>query len=125
MAFTLDGNPTGRQPEKRGKETRYRYVGPASVVMTAAMYLLNAVVNETRTREILLFEGFASFKPRGSKSSHARDVIRLRNAVWSSAGAHAIGAADDLRLVATDRLASAFAVAGMDFGVPPVVVVDG
>lgn len=125
VAFTASGNPTGRVPEKRGSQTRYWYAGLGTVVMTAATYLLRSVVSHQPTRDVLLFEGFASFKAREAITGHALDVIRLREAVWRGHLSPSVLRPESLRADGKDRVVSAFAVAGMDFGVPPVVVVDG
>lgn len=125
VAFSSSGNPTGRAPEKRGSETRYWYAGLGTVVLTAATYLLRSVVERQPSREVLLFEGFASFKIKSAPASHSLDVTRLREAVWSGHLFPHVLRPDALRVSDTDSIVSAFKVAGMDFGVPPVVVVDG
>jgi hypothetical protein len=68
-----------------------------------------------------LFEGFVSFKPKGRVSSHCADVEALRAVVLNpNRAASAIVPAAQLAMAPSDRLVSAFAVAGMDFGVPLV-----
>lgn len=126
VAFGANGNPIGRKCEKRGKETRYWYSGLACGVLVAANYLLRDVYTSSRQREIRLFEGFASFKPKGTRSSHKDDVLALRDIVWrrNSALGNIINPRD-LKMSDEDEVFSAFRVAGMDFGVPPIVVVDG
>lgn len=126
VAFTATGNPTGRSFEKRGTQTRYWYVGLGCSVLVAATYLLRAVYDLHPGREIRLFEGLASFKPKGVRSSHSRDVIGLRRVIWEGASCSGcIISAEELPAAQGDRLFSAFLVAGMDFGVPPVVVLGG
>ena len=126
VAFTADGNPTGRSVERRGSETRYWYVGLGCGVLVPAMYLLRRVVAKGPRREIRLFEGFASFKPKGVASSHVQDVLRLREVVWHPVEhPGAIVAPHQLSLDPDDQLFCAFKVAGMDFGVAPVVRGDG
>ncbi len=125
VAFTFRGNPTGRRPERRGSEHRYWYAGLGTTVLTSATYLLRAVAGRGCGREVLLFEGFASFKAKGRISSHVEDVLRLREVVWSPwAHPGAVIPPDQLTIDPTDRLSSAFAVAGMDFGVPPVICLE-
>lgn len=125
VAFTAMGNPTGRSLEKRASGTRYWYVGLGCGVMVAALYFLSGLRDELR-REVRLFEGFASFKLKGSKSSHVGDVLKLRDAVWHpDRHPTAVVPPDRLALTSTDVLCSAFKAAGMDYGVPPVVKVDG
>ncbi|HWP01242.1 MAG TPA: hypothetical protein VNL74_11580 [Methylococcus sp.] len=126
VAFTATGNPTGRSFERRGKQTRYWYVGLGCSVLVAATYLLRAVYDLHPGREIRLFEGLASFKPKGVRSSHSRDVIGLRRVIWEDASCSgSVIPAEELPAAQGDRVFSAFLVAGMDFGVPPVVVLGG
>ncbi len=126
VAFNAMGNPTGRSIERRENQTRYWYVGPGCSVLVATTHLLRAIYDVTPSREIRLFEGFASFKPKGVRSSHCEDVLRLHKVIWE--GESALGCiipAEQLLVSPDHRLQSAFFVAGMDFGVPPVVVLGG
>ena len=127
VAFTKDkdGNPTGRQIEKRGGDTRYWYVGPGAAMMVAATYLVRQLSDSVPVNEVRLFEGFASFKGKGSRSSHVDDVCALRDVVWGRGSRGRIVGPDELRMSEDDDLRSAFAVAGMDFGIPAVVLVEG
>ncbi|HMV54588.1 MAG TPA: hypothetical protein PLX20_11875 [Rhodocyclaceae bacterium] len=123
VAFNEDGNPTGRRIERRGSQTRYWYVGLGCSVLVAATYLLRAINKDVGEREVRLFEGFASFKEKNSRSSHRKDVLDLRRVVWE--GDSELGStvsADALVVCSTHQLCSAFLVAGMNFGIPPVVV---
>ena len=124
VAFNAKGNPTGRRIEKRGSRTRYWYVGPGCAVLVAATYLLRELYEASPTRQVRLFEGFASFKEQGGSSSHTDDVADLRNIAWSRGQTlgRVVGP-DGLKAEKGDILCSAFAVSGMDLGVPPVVVV--
>ncbi len=126
VAFTKDGNPTGRAIEKRGSHTRYWYVGLGCSVLVGATYLLRAIYEANLQREIRLFEGLVSFKPKGIRSSHSNDVVNLRQIVWgdNAVSGHVLSA-EKLLVSNKHKLSSAFAVAGMDFGVPAVVVLDG
>jgi hypothetical protein len=124
-AFDPRGNPRGRSVEKRGGQTRYWYVGPGCAVMVAATYLLQRLRDSDPNADIRLFEGFVSYKDRHTASRHSQDVELLREVVRSPAEfAGAIVAGDDLAASADDAVVSAFAVAGMDFGVPPVIIRD-
>ncbi len=125
VAFTPGGNPTGRRIEKRGARTRYWYVGLGCAVLVATTYLLRQLYECGSEREIRLFEGFVSFKEKGVKSSHSKDVADLRSVAWNldHVPGEVVGP-DQLKVNPDDRLCSAFAVAGMDLGVPPVVVVS-
>lgn len=122
IAFNEAGNPSGREIEyKAGFQPRYWYLGLGCCVLTATTHLLRRIVDSNPAIEIRLFEGFASFKQKDKRSSHKNDVLALRQAVWnlsSSAAVMPIGIAK------TDRLESAFRVAGMDFGIPPIVAVE-
>ena len=126
VTFNEHGNPTGRRIERRGKDTRYWYVGLGCSVLVAAMYLLRELHDASSNREIRLFEGFASFKPKGVRSSHTNDVLNLRNVVWDSEPTSGfVASADELAVSPNHDLRSAFLVAGMDFGIPAVVALDG
>ena len=123
VAFSESGNPARRSIEKRDGERRYWYCGPGSSVLVAATYLIRALHDGDRAREIRLFEGFVTFKQNNTVSSHTADVAALREIVWQQVG-HSGQIIDpkELRLE-KDQLQSAFAVAGLDLGVPPVIAV--
>ena len=126
VAFNEHGNPTGRVIEKRGYQTRYWYVGLGCSVLVAATYLLRAIHDANPRREIRLFEGLASFKPKGVRSSHSNDVINLRKVILNGGCTPGgIVPAEELAASPNHRLYSAFLVAGMDFGVPAVVALGG
>ena len=127
VAFNSRGNPTMRSMERKpGSQPRAWYTAPGSSVLVAATYLVRQLAEVETSRQIRLVEGFASFKPKGVPSSHVDDVNRLRGVAWQLPNACGrILAGEELKDAPTDRLESAFDVAGMDFGVPPVVVVDG
>ncbi len=126
VAFDQTGNPAGRSIEKQGGRTRYWYVGLGCSVMVAALYLAKAVAAIRAESEVRLFEGFVSFKARDAKSDHSRDVELLREVIRDPGDfPGGIVAPQDLRMTDSDRLESAFAVAGIDTGVPPVILRDG
>jgi len=125
LSATFDqlGNPTGRAVEKRGSTTRYWYVGLGCSVLVAATYLLRSLLPVTAHREVRLIEGLASFKPKGEASSHTGDVAALRDVAWGrNPQLGRVVGPRELARHGDHRLESAFAVAGMDFGIPPVVV---
>ena len=122
-AFDANGNPVGRSVEKRDGQSRYWYAGLGCSVLVAATYLLRSIHDQSPVREIRLFEGLVSFKPKGLPSSHSKDVGALRDVAWNHP--RKIVAPTELTLNQGDSIVSAFKVAGMDFGVPPVIVVDG
>jgi hypothetical protein len=126
VAFNANGNPTGRSIERREKQTRYWYVGLGCSVLVAATYLLRSINDARSHREIRLFEGLASFKPKGVRSSHSDDVLDLRKIIWEGPSKSGrIVPREQLATSQDGRLLSAFLVAGMDFGVPPVVALGG
>jgi hypothetical protein len=126
VAFNSHGNPTGRSIERREKQTRYWYVGLGCSVLVAATYLLRDIHDACSNREIRLFEGLASFKPKGIPSSNSNDVLNLRKLIWGDDSQPGrIVSPEQLAAAPEDKLLSAFLVAGMDFGVPPVVVLGG
>ena len=124
VTFDAKGNPIGRCIEKRGSVTRYWYVGLGCAVLTAATYLLRRLNESVPARQVRLVEGFASFKDESNGSaSHADDVRKLRDLAWNRNGARGCVLAKELLRAKPDHdLVSAFKVSGMDFGVPPVVV---
>jgi hypothetical protein len=125
VTFTPDGNPTGRKFERRGRETRYWYVGLGCSVLVAATYLLRAIAQINSSKEIRLFEGLASFRPKGVISSHARDVLQFREIVKNlQIYKDLIIDPEYFKMESNDILCSAFRVANMDFGVPPVIIVN-
>lgn len=122
VAFNARGNPTGRSVERRGHVTRYWYVGLGAAVLLAATYVLRYLVDLDLDRPIRLVEGLASFKSGGNTSSHSGDVLALRAVAWGTAPDKGrVVFAPELKREASDELRSAFMVAGMDCGVPPVV----
>lgn len=126
VAFNTTGNPTGRSVERRQDQTRYWYVGPGCSVLVAATYLLRSIHDARPDRDIRLFEGLVSFKPKGAQSSHRDDVLNLRKIIWEGATQSGrIVPPEDLVASREDTLLSAFLVAGMDFGIPAVVVIGG
>lgn len=79
--FDAQGNPVGREGERRGSQTRYWYAGLGCVVKVAALFLLEALARAERARELRVFEGFVSFKDKEIASNHVADVEALRRAV--------------------------------------------
>ena len=123
VAFGASGNPVGRSVESRGGQSRYWYVGLGCSVLVAATYLLRALSESAIQREVRLFEGLVSFKQKGVASSHAADVRSLRSVVWGLPGNGRIVPSEELAASEEHVVKSAFAVAGMNYGVPPVVLV--
>jgi hypothetical protein len=122
VAFDERGNPTGRIFEKLKEGHRYWNEGGGCLVMTAAMYFLRALHDSKPRRKVRLFEGFVSFKVKGQATSHCKDVEALRTVVLDHTRPHGmVLAPDKLKSNPSDEVVSAFAVAGMNFGVPSVV----
>ena len=130
VAFDAEGNPTGRKIERRaleGKaETRSWYESSGCRTLVAATYFLRELQCRLDAKgfngQIRLVEGFYSFKTR--PSDHAEDVRRLRKIVWQQGEPHdRIVQPSGLMTHRCHVVTSAFAVSGMDFGVPPVVEV--
>jgi hypothetical protein len=93
--------------------------------MTAAMYLIRDIhdaIEDSPSIEVRLFEGFVSFKE--VRTNHCEDVCNLRNMV-RDAEQHqdSICGPSDLKCVETDEICSAFRVAGLDCGIPAVIVI--
>jgi hypothetical protein len=125
VAFAANGNPVGRNIERRDDSRRYWHVGLGCNVIVATTYIVRAMTDVRPNREIRLFEGLASFKQKGIRSSHRDDVLSLRKVVWEVPGAGKVISAELLAASPEHTLLSAFSVAGMDYGVPPVVAVGG
>ena len=124
VAFDSNGNPKGRRIEKQNKKTRYWYVSLGTTVMVGAMYLIKAIIDFEPTAEIRLFEGFVSFKDSNTRTNHSRDVLMLRDIVIKE-DREAIISPESLKMDDSDLLKSAFWVAGVDLGVPPVLIKNG
>lgn len=125
IAFNADGNPTGRSIEKKNGKTRYWYMQGGAVTLLATMHLVRDLYEMRPTREVRLFEGFASFKRKETPSSHADDVSNLRRVAWGEYDKGKIVEGEALKMRDEDILVSSFSVLGMDLGIPPVVVADG
>lgn len=90
------------------------------------MYLVTAVLKSEPKVEVRLFEGFVSFKRSGRKRSHCEDVVLLKEVVTNPERySNSIVAGNCLKVDPTDIVKSAFLVAGVDLGIPPVIVGDG
>lgn len=121
VAFDNHGNPKGRSVEKMGNRTRYWYFGPGSTVLLATTYFLRRIKDSNPNVNIKLFEGFVSYKDRGKTSDHLRDVKLLKRAIMSPNPLQYCKQPHELKMDDDDVLESAFKVAGMDFGIPPVI----
>ena len=87
--FSANGNPLERGDfEKRqpgGKTDRYWYSGPGAATCLAAVFFLRKLYSKLReeksddtdTKEIVLYEGFESFKSAGT--DHVQDAKLLLN----------------------------------------------
>lgn len=124
ICFDANQNPKHRSIEKQGKKNRFWYVGPGCAVMIAAMYLIREIHEAKIGVRVRLFEGFLSYKDRSEKSDHTGDVRRLQDAIKNSARlSNSIYEGNQLKADPSDTLSSAFCVAGLDCGIPAVIVV--
>ena len=130
------------------KEYRDWYYNAGAATLLAAGYLLRVLYSCDRQRKVRLFEGFVSFKRSKPKNKaeaekrHKKDVLDLKDVVWDPTKAcyvtpenveqtERVPARDRagacifypqvLNQNEGDRVVSAFAFAGMAFGVPPVI----
>jgi hypothetical protein len=123
VSFDVRGNPRGRRIEQSGDQNRYWYTGAGCTVMAAALYMVRALYDARPSANLCLFEGFVSFKLRGAKSRHEEDVNALREIVRNPGKIQGrLVSADELKISENDMLQSAFRVAGMDCGVPAVIM---
>lgn len=125
VMFDNKGNPKGRSVDKVGNRIRYWYFGPGSTVLLATTYFLRRIKDSNPTANIKLFEGFVSFKDREKKSDHLRDVKLLKKVIMSPNPLQYCKSPSELKLADDDVLESASKVAGMDFGIPPVISIQG
>ena len=123
VTFNQFGNPTPRACDIKDGNSRSWHRQPAPGLIMAAGYLLRALADHDIERGVRLYEGFVSFKPQGSKSSHTADVEALRNAVWNQTRCQ-IFDPTEFKQREDDNLESAFGFMGMDFGIPPVIRPD-
>ncbi|MBL3601127.1 MAG: hypothetical protein JMN25_14880 [gamma proteobacterium endosymbiont of Lamellibrachia anaximandri] len=126
VTFDNKGNPKGRCVEKQGNKTRYWYVSLGTTVMVAALYLVRAIHDSKPHNDVRLFEGFVSFKDSNEQTNHSNDVLLLRYIVNNYVNeTKAIISPDTLLIDDTDKIQSAFSVAGLDLGVPPILMKNG
>jgi hypothetical protein len=122
VCFNKSGNPKRRKVEYERGKARYWYYGPGCSVIVAAIYLIHEIQKTGSQVPIRLFEGFVSFKDAGKKSRHELDVIRLRKVVQDrSRGSGSIHDAHELKEDPSDKLMSATAIMGLDYGVPAII----
>ena len=113
-SFDSKGNPCGRSFEKQGAKTRYWFAGLGCAVMSAALFLLLQLHQNQTRGEIVLFEGFVSFK--GSLTNHeddARALFEKRNTVLD---------ADGIRSAQTSSLVGITYVFGGTSEAPGVII---
>jgi len=124
VCFDADRNPKGRIMEKQGSRTRYWYNGLGCAVLTAATYLIRDIYEATTSLpnvNVHHFEGFVSFKEGGT--DHKKDACELRKRVREAPlNNGSIYDSDELRLCESDQICSALCVAGLDYGVPAVII---
>ena len=129
VAFDKLGNPKARRIEKEGGKNRLWYVGAGCTVLVAAMYLMRRLHDSHPSADIKLFEGFISYKSKGVKSNHLRDVELLRKAIKARRTLkHHVIKPEELKIDSDDDIRSAFEVMNMkdiDLSIPPVIKVNG
>lgn len=124
VAFDANGNPTGRACERYNRQARYWYVGAGAIVTLAAMYLIKELDSAFKGKELVLYEGFVSFKQRDS--THGGDATLLRDTVVNREQHQSrIIAPDNLKQQPTDQIRGAFEVMGIESGIPPIIAVFG
>ena len=123
VTFNQHGNPTPRACDIKDGKNRSWHKQPALGLITATGYLLQTLAACGIQRDVRLYEGFASFKLPGVKSSHTRDVKALRDAVWDPRNPERgeIFCPTELKRCKNDKLVPAFGFMGMDLGIPPVI----
>ena len=90
--------------------------------MVAATYVIREIQDAAPRIPINLFEGFVSYKEKGKKSDHALDVRLLKEVVQQpNHFRDSIIAVEEFRLDPQDKLVSAFAVSGLNCGIPTVI----
>ena len=127
VAFQQNGNPARRSCDSQDGKQRDWYVNAGATTLIAAGYLLRALHGCQRQRDVRLFEGFVSFKPSGSSprskaeriAAHKKDVLKLKNAVWTGVNAKIIDPRD-LRQDPDHRIESAFPFLDKNL-IPPVI----
>ena len=131
VAFQQNGNPTRRSCDSQGGKHRDWYVNAGATTLIAAGRLLRKLDGCQGQGNISLFEGFVSFKrsedrPRSKAErieAHKRDVLKLKNAVWTRANAQIIDPRE-LQQKNTDHLIeSAFPFLDEDL-IPPVIRIN-
>jgi len=95
-------------------------VGLGSSVLVATQFLLSAITREAQAREVRLFEGFVSFKPKG-RSNHIADVLGLVEVVRTG-GASGGSLVEPTAPNGTIR--SIGELVGLDFAAPLIVKVE-
>lgn len=111
------GNPAPRLLEfNKQNQARCWYCGPGATTKLAALHFLDDLVKDV-AQDVHLFEAFLSFKPKGKRSDHLKDVRMLHLAL------------DDLKNQKPEDMRSKdytlFSISrfltGQDFEVPPVL----
>jgi hypothetical protein len=127
VTFDKSGNPKSRSIEKEGGKNRLWYVGPGCAVLVAGMYLIKELYDSHPSGDVRLFEGFVSYKSKGTKSNHSKDVELLREAIKAAqTKSRRIIKPEEIRTDPDDTIKSAFEVMGLaEIGIPPIIKIDG
>ncbi|MFH0787710.1 MAG: hypothetical protein V2B13_08845 [Pseudomonadota bacterium] len=94
--------------------------------MVATLYLMKEIIEANPDADIRLFEGFVSYREPGNRANHCADIALLREVVDNPKKyPEAIVPSGSLKTDETDTLYSAFLIAGMNGGVPPIIMRNG
>ena len=126
VTFDKFGNPKSRSMEKEGGKNRLWYVGPGCAVLVAGMYLIKELYDSHPSGDVRLFEGFVSYKSKGTKSNHSKDVELLREVIKAVKNKSCrIIKPEEIKTDPGDTIKSAFEVMNLaDIGIPPIIKVD-
>lgn len=126
VTFDKSGNPKSRSMEKEGGKNRLWYVGPGCAVLIAGMYLMKGLYDYHPTGDVRLFEGFVSYKSKGTTSNHLKDVELLREAIKAAqTKPHLIIKPEEIKTDPDDNIRSAFEVMNLaNIGIPPIIKVE-
>jgi hypothetical protein len=116
-AFDARGNPCGRSFEFKKGETRYWFTSLGCAVMTAALFLLRRLHERKGNCEIVLFEGFVSFKKKITR--HEEDALRLFQQ------RHYVLESSKIAQNKNDIISGITNLFGVQSGVPAIVICEG
>ncbi len=121
VTFDGNGNPTGRVCDTKDGVDRPWHNQAALRMIVAAGYMMQKIAEHRRSmkRDIVLYEGFVSFKR--SRSAHIKDAEVLKDAVWKPNPRELFAPEKLLLDPAAHKIRSSFKIMGIDLGIPPVI----